>query len=810
MTFRRCIESKVSAGQLSREQGDDVFRLLDEMERHYSARGSQEWARAKAAEATMEQMAEKLARKRRLTQLRILKTDTINKQMREHSKGMAAGAYGVVTRDMHNEAKGPNVEYQQKIIRGQLHAMLDKAIERLRPKTLGLRQEKASLRSFVRAVYGEKVADPDLAAMAKAWGDTAEYAKQRFNAAGGDIGKREDWRLPNPQHNAKLMRQAGFTAWRDAVLPKLDRDRMLDLDSGLPVSDERLELLLQDTFTAITTGGWSRRQPGAIGGRALANRRQESRFLSFKTADDWLAYNDQFGSRDVFETIIGHVDRMAGDIGLLEVMGPSPNAMLRYMQDSIRQDAALKGQTVPKTRINYLGHTYDVVAGRLSGEEMSPIMTLFSDVRSILTSAQLGSAFLAAIPGDMATVRMTAKMSGLPAARVMGRYMKLMTPGNAADRVLATRLALIAENAAGVALAQQRYTGEFMRGGLAQKTADVVLRASLLSPHTQSMKWAFGMELLGFLADQGGKKLDQLPTELAGTLQRYGIGSETWDRIRTAERHPDGFLFPEKMPDQSTYDRLMRMVMEETALAVPEADARVRGITAGGTKADSIDGQIRRSVMMYKAFPVSIITGQIARGLSQRGGFKKGAYLAELMILLTATGALSMQLRSLANGKDPQDPTDPDKAAAFWGAAALKGGGLGIFGDFLFSESGQNRFGGGFAETAAGPMAALAGDIIGVTIGNATDLAQGNVTNASRELLKLAQSNIPGNNLWYARLALQRVVFDQLELMIDPKAPQRMRDLKRRTKKEYDQEFWYPPGSLTPRRAPDLAPAIGQ
>jgi hypothetical protein len=674
---------------------------------------------------------------------------------------------------------------------------------------LGLRQEKASLRAVVRALYGEKTKDPEAADMAKAFGDTAEYAKQRFNAGGGDIGDREDWRLPNPGHDARAIRKAGYQAWHDAELPRLDRERMTDYATGLPLTDDKLEALLKDTYQAIVTGGWSRREPGSIGGKALANRRQESRFLVYKSADDWLASNEQFGSKDIFETLMGHVDRMASDIGLLEVMGPSPNAMLRYMQDSVRKDAALKGKNSPEIRLQQLGHSFDVVAGRMSGEQMSPVLTLFSDVRSVLTSAQLGSAFLAAVPGDMATMRMTAKMSNLPASRVMGRYLKLMSPASASDRVLATRLGLIADNAMGVALAQQRYTGEFMRGGWAQKTADVVLRASLLSPHTQAMKWAFGMELLGHLADQGGKRLGELPSELADTLRRYGIDDVTWDRIRTAERHPDGFLFPEKMDEQS-HSAVMRMLFEETSLAVPEADARVRGYTTQGTKANSIIGQVTRSIGMYKAFPVSILTGQVMRGFMERGGWKKGAYVAELFTLLTLGGYLSNQLYAIANGRDPQDPTNPDTALQQFGAATLKGGGLGIFGDFLFSESGENRFGGGLAETVSGPVVGLLGDIIGATAGNVTELAQGKTTNFNREMLKLISSNTPGKNLWYARLAMQRVLFDQLELMVDRKAPQRMRDLERRNKREYDTEYWFKPGEVTPRRAPDLAPAIGQ
>jgi hypothetical protein len=456
-----------------------------------------------------------------------------------------------------------------------------------------------------------------------------------------------------------------------------------------------------------------------------------------------------------------------------------------------------------------MGFTYDVLAGNLNAEEVSGVMRVFfSDTRQYLTAAQLGTAFLSAVPGDLYTMHRTARMSGLPQARMIGRYIKLMNPANAADRVFATRAGLIADNANAVALGQRRATGEILGGRFAHKVSDVVLRASLLSPHTQAAKWAFGMEFLAFLKDISGKAIDQIPREMAGTLQRYGIDAAMWDKIRSAESHPAGFVFPEKMPDQETHSRLMRMILEETALAVPEADARVRGMTTHGTQANSVLGQALRSVSMYKSFGISLITGHVMRGLAQRGGFKKGAYLAELTIALTIGGAISNQLFNIVKGKDPQNPADPDKALAFWGAAVLKGGALGPFGDLLFSET--NRWGGGLGETIGGPVVSLGVDVLRKTFSNVQAGVQGKPTHVGKDLLDFVHYNAPGNNLFYARLAFNRVLFDQIELMIDPKAPQRLRDLQRKTKKDYGNEFWWGPGSALPKRAPDLAPAIGQ
>ena len=107
-------------------------------------------------------------------------------------------------------------------------------------------------------------------------------------------------------------------------------------------------------------------------------------------------------------------------------------------------------------------------------------------------------------------------------------------------------------------------------------------------------------------------------------------------------------------------------------------------------------------------------------------------------------------------------------------------------------------------------MVSLGSDLIAKTIGNIGEAAQGKPTHLPKELLDFVHYNLPGNNLFYARLAFNRVLFDQIELMIDPKAPQRLRDLQRKQKKDYGNDFFWAPGSMTPKRAPNLAPMVGQ
>jgi len=178
-------------------------------------------------------------------------------------------------------------------------------------------------------------------------------------------------------------------------------------------------------------------------------------------------------------------------------------------------------------------------------------------------------------------------------------------------------------------------------------------------------------------------------------------------------------------------------------------------------------------------------------------------YAGSMLLATTLLGGLAMQLKSVAAGRDPQ----PMNTSAFWGAALLQGGGIGIYGDFLFSDI--NRYGGGLQGALSGPLIERGGDFINLTLGNAIELAQGKETKFGRELLKFARGNIPGGNIWYTRLAWERLVLDQVQFLVDPEANAAFKRSQQSWKKDFGQSFWWEKGKTAPSRAPNLGNALG-
>jgi hypothetical protein len=124
------------------------------------------------------------------------------------------------------------------------------------------------------------------------------------------------------------------------------------------------------------------------------------------------------------------------------------------------------------------------------------------------------------------------------------------------------------------------------------------------------------------------------------------------------------------------------------------------------------------------------------------------------------------------------------------------GGGLGIFGDFLFAD--QNRYGGSLQKTASGPVVGFLHDAIQLTIGNVMQLASGEKTNAGKELAAFIQRYTPGSTLWYTRLVFERLIMDTLERLINPDFDADNRRKERNLKNRTGQEYWWSPGEITP------------
>jgi hypothetical protein len=155
-----------------------------------------------------------------------------------------------------------------------------------------------------------------------------------------------------------------------------------------------------------------------------------------------------------------------------------------------------------------------------------------------------------------------------------------------------------------------------------------------------------------------------------------------------------------------------------------------------------------------------------------------------------AMGYAAMSLKDLAKGRNPREPGATPAIAAL-----MQGGGLGIFGDYLFGEF--DRMGHNFAETAAGP-------VLGEGIGTALDLWNRIKSNAEAsidgdtskrqdlgpELLRTAINNAPVVNMFPLRMALDHLILFQMQ---EQMSPGYLRRYERTVEQKNHQTFWLRP-----------------
>lgn len=817
MSLDKCLSTLAATGAIDPGREEQARKIFEEIRAAIGDELGADEAAAKATQRTLERLKNEAAEKRRQTLLQAARQREIMGNMRGYrdAKGREDWAAAATAHiDADQSATFSNVEARRKAVLGQAHGRMTEVLATFRRDLLGRVRKDAELDDLVRASFGEQIDNASARELAKAWGETAEYLRQRFNQAGGHVPKRADWGLPQT-HDMVAVRKAGFDEWRAFVMPRLDPSRMYDDLTGRPMTPAQVERTMREVFDTISTQGWNSVEPSGvpISGKT-ANRRADPRYLAFKSADAWLEYQGRFSKGTPFDVMLGYVDGMARDIASMEVLGPNPTATMRWMEQMITKQAAeadaKTGRGTRSQRAKSSVKQMRDMWGHLSGRTSAPINGFWGNTlagaRSMLVSAQLGSASLSAV-SDLAFQRVAAKFSGIPTTGVLKNYVKLFRPTVTEDQKLAVRLGLIAENWSTIASAQQRYTDEIAGPEIARRLSDFTMRASMLSPWTQAGRWAFGMEFMGFLADNRGKALAGLPEPLQRTLGRYGISAEEWDIIRKTPIYfkdrasflrPDDLASRTDIPEGIANDlatRMLEMVQTETEYAVPSASLRGRATLLSDVPPGTLVGEVIRSVAMYKNFGVTLMFTHGQRALQAKGKMAKVGYAANLFIGATVMGALAYQMKQVAKGKEPLDMTG-EHAGDFWGAAILQGGGLGIYGDFLFSD--VNRYDRGVAETLAGPVVSAANDIRKLTVGNVIEAAQGKDTNAGKEAVQFARSYTPGGSLWYARLAYERILLDQLQKEVDPDYQERFRALETRARREMDQEYWWGPGEAVP------------
>jgi hypothetical protein len=804
--FKDCIIGKIQSGEITKEQGEQALKDVDARAKQYFLAGRSEEAAELAAEDFLANQRRMIDERQRNLRQSALKQQEINadfeSKLKESGDDEAKFAPKYAS-DLYQRAA-----FRGQAVRAMAYKFMDKVAKHLGGDFFETGRDYRTFEQSVRALLGDSVNSPEAKQIADVMKQTFDYLHARYKAAGGIIGKIDNY---FPQvHTKEAIRKVSKEEWVNYTFDRLDREAMIDDATGGPFAPEKLKEILAKEYDSIVTGGRSDMLAMSKKGEAPAGRaadrdqkRNKSRFMVFKDADSFLDYNRKFGVGDegLVHAYLSSVDSMARDIGVLETMGPRPTAISRFM------DFKMKAAGSSPAKRKWTNAEFRVLTSKFEAGDVDAFWwRAMSGTQNWIRSSMLGSASISAL-SDTVFIAATAKINGLSPVRAMHNYAKVLAPGDREAKQIARRSGFIIESIAGNAFADARFAGEAGTRGFTQWLAGLTNKFSGLGAMTKATQDGIALEGMATIADQlhFGRTFGDLDPDLQKQLKKFGLNESDWQELGKVDLASNGdgkFLITSDLRvdpkldaarAKEIADKIDDWVMHLRQSAANEATLATRALTTGAILGDGGPATASRALMsslfMFKSFPITVIMTHMLPAIRRARVERNVDHLAMTLIGTTMLGALAMQLKDITKGKTTKDMD----SAKFWHAAMLQGGGMGLFGDFIFGD--YSRMGRNPMTEVMGPMYGLAEDVYTALKGNLDKVSLADQeTNVVRDLFRVAKRNTPLSSLWYGRLAVERLIMDNVERWADPQYDRRLRRLTRKMNKETGQQFWWAPG----------------
>jgi hypothetical protein len=356
--------------------------------------------------------------------------------------------------------------------------------------------------------------------------------------------------------------------------------------------------------------------------------------------------------------------------------------------------------------------------------------------------------------------------------------------------------------------------------GVMAKLQQKFFKLNLMSWWNDSHRTGMSLIMSNFYANNANLSFAKLGPRLRNVMQQYDIGRLEWNiyrnhAIKTAangEKYlvseglddvddavirkylgQKGIQNPSKRAVQEARDdlisRLDTFFMDRADHGIPMPGAAERAIMNQGTEAGTLLGEILRHFSQFKSFPITMIRRGMGREMyGGVGGKKDISGLVQLMVATTLFGYGAMYAKDILKNRTPRTFTgDLENDSKLMFAAMAQGGGLGIYGDFLFGEF--SRYGRSALSTLAGPTLGQVDDVaeLWTRFRTGEDLAA--------QTVRMAINNTPFQNLFYTRTALDFMFLYQLQETVNPGYLSRMEN---RIMRENNQRFFISPSSKIP------------
>lgn len=711
--------------------------------------------KAKDPQEALEQLKIENARRRKLTAMTHQYQKKITRLIKSHPKGPETGARSVFAHDLYGIATNSNVPYRQKALQGIAESYMPELKEKLSTTKLGFGRDKELGRDFIRAVFGDENISDTAKRMAKEWGNASEFMRKRFNQYGGKIGKLDGY-LPQT-HDRVAIQKMGKQEWKEYIKPLLKNSE--DLDLGF-------------IYDTLATGGLNKVKEGAAMGRGkmIANKSADHRVLHFKDSDSFIQYQEKLGTPDPLASIDDHVRRMTTDMSLIEILGPNPKQMFETIKTVIAKEQIGKDK---KGFDSFTEAIWSDVSGKVDNDlgAIGKLGTAMQTLRGVNVATMLGGASLSAI-ADAPSLFVNAVYHGMNPFKSIVTMVKMMKIKNQSD---AMRLGL------GTDVFNSEVTRRFTELGKGwwAKAGEALMRATFMNIWTEAGRKAFQTEFYHHLSTiHKSYKTGKVPKDFQGRFTPAEFKKLDFDNLEVEQQI-----------------KILEVVQEQTDYAVLMPTARVRAITTFGKEKGTMAGELGRTATQFQSFVLTFMQQHGARMFMQGTAGSRISYGASLLTLTTLMGAAAMTAKDMAKGYTPREgfditdeKVDAEQKKKFWQAAFLQGGGLGIFGDLIFSDA--TRYGNSPIPTIAGPTSSVIEDTYKLTVGNIQEALDPDVENThfGSEAVDFVNRHANPTNTFYTKLLVEQYIARNLKIFLDEDYERKEARKLRKREKEYGQE----------------------
>lgn len=619
--------------------------------------------------------------------------------------------------------------------------------------------------------------------------------------AGSTVSERAGYIVKN-FHNSSKIRKAGETEWVDFVANRIDKKASFPRFFN---DEKKVRDSIRGIYRQIAEGESMNTYGSTLNSiRNPDNILSAHRTLEFGDGKSLYEYMKRFGDANFVDSIHRSAKLTARNSAIISVLGRRGLDNVSKLLSQVKERLVEAGNSKAVQRLEtpqfrfFLERTQDTA----KGVPNRPGINMYGKTADAINKSQvvslLGSVVRTILGSDVATgaevIRTTQGKNIFSATgdAVIGTILNISN--RTRRRAVARELRIL--TSATLNDTNQRWMSAFdeSRVGLSTKIVNAFMKYSGANVATDSTMLvageAWARHIGGFIAE--GRSFDSLNKSVSGFLRVHGIDEK---RYRVLAKSLDSLEI--RHADNGVVDKLENVIIPENISKIPlddfteiakekritkeraRSDLRISVINAINDTAEMTAslGGIREKTATTFGFDPNTPLGA---GMKLYSLFKAPSHkmfntnnrlsrlqgnvtpVINIITLTTVFGLMTTSLFDIIQGKEPRSPTDP-KA---WLEAMVRGGALFYLGDALFAESQFNR---SPLKDFAGPGFARIDDLV-------TLLRKGmSGERVAPQALAVAKNMMPYQNLFWTKAAFDRLIYFQLQEMVNPGYTQRMK-----------------------------------